>query len=318
MTTLVILGNGFDLDLGLKTSYKDFMYSDECQRLVKNRNNYLINRIYNNLKLQNWIDVESELKSFAREFNDCSADFYNRINIEYKQLTDALHCYLNRIQHEAKAEEPDCLLANSHAGKLLKIICESPDDYEIISFNYTDLNELAHKLKMLPDDKQLSVFNVHGTLSHKNIILGFEDSAENIDTFSFMIKTFNNHYSGRSFRKKLSEHKEIILFGLSMGKIDYPYFSKFFKELSSEDLPAEKSVRLFIITANEDSKLQIFKQLRVMNDNRTDILFDQNEINTICTQDYNSQVRFHHYMMGIKARHVAEKIFGFRQVDVKI
>lgn len=44
MKTVVIIGNGFDLDLGLKTSYRDFVMSQECKKLRHgNRNNLLFN-----------------------------------------------------------------------------------------------------------------------------------------------------------------------------------------------------------------------------------------------------------------------------------
>lgn len=51
MKKIIILGNGFDLNLGLKTSYKQFMNSNYFDKLVRKKNNYLINRIFNNYML---------------------------------------------------------------------------------------------------------------------------------------------------------------------------------------------------------------------------------------------------------------------------
>ena len=76
---LVIIGNGFDLDLGQKTSYKDFMLS----RIFDNyrENSHLESTQYGHLNLfdylqdrfdgndKQWIDVEIELREFAKSIN---------------------------------------------------------------------------------------------------------------------------------------------------------------------------------------------------------------------------------------------------------
>ena len=74
---LLILGNGFDLSLGLKTSYANFIESDLFQKKVaiKHYPNAKIDlhdkNIHNYLTLQkrmkNWIDVEMELKKYASQ-----------------------------------------------------------------------------------------------------------------------------------------------------------------------------------------------------------------------------------------------------------
>lgn len=74
---LLILGNGFDLSLKLKTSYSSFIESDLFQKRVaikrypnaridlhdKNIHNYLTLQ----KKLKNWIDVELELKNYSSQ-----------------------------------------------------------------------------------------------------------------------------------------------------------------------------------------------------------------------------------------------------------
>lgn len=58
----LIIGNGFDLSLGLSTSYMDFVNSDEFQILL-NMQNQLAIYLKVNAELQNWIDIENELKA---------------------------------------------------------------------------------------------------------------------------------------------------------------------------------------------------------------------------------------------------------------
>lgn len=59
----LIIGNGFDLSLGLSTSYMDFVNSDEFQILL-NMQNQLAIYLKVNAELQNWIDIENELKLY--------------------------------------------------------------------------------------------------------------------------------------------------------------------------------------------------------------------------------------------------------------
>ena len=65
---VLILGNGFDLDLGLKTSYKDFWESDFCPKdypapLI----HHLNQRWPDNLEAVKWYDLENELLNYYNE-----------------------------------------------------------------------------------------------------------------------------------------------------------------------------------------------------------------------------------------------------------
>ena len=62
---LLILGNGFDLNLGLKTSYADFIkdtfdINKECEDDLCN---YMVEVFKEGDK--NWIDIENELKEYS-------------------------------------------------------------------------------------------------------------------------------------------------------------------------------------------------------------------------------------------------------------
>ena len=62
---VLILGNGFDLDLGLKTSYKDFWESEFCPKdypapLI----HHLNQRWPDNLDAVKWYDLENELLNY--------------------------------------------------------------------------------------------------------------------------------------------------------------------------------------------------------------------------------------------------------------
>lgn len=61
---LLIIGNGFDLSLNLKTSYSDFINSRHFLEYGY-RNEELHKHLYDKHEIQNWIDVELELKKYA-------------------------------------------------------------------------------------------------------------------------------------------------------------------------------------------------------------------------------------------------------------
>ena len=64
---VLILGNGFDLDLGLKTSYKDFWESEYCPKdypapIIKH-----LNSLNDDLSRIRWCDLENELLKYVKE-----------------------------------------------------------------------------------------------------------------------------------------------------------------------------------------------------------------------------------------------------------
>lgn len=79
---VLILGNGFDLDLGLKTSYKDFWESEFCPRnypapLIRHLNG----KWGDNLESVRWYDLENELHEYA--LNGDKTDVVNEAERSY-------------------------------------------------------------------------------------------------------------------------------------------------------------------------------------------------------------------------------------------
>ncbi len=285
---ILILGNGFDLDLGLPTSYRNFVESLECKILASSQDNYLVKRLINSYVVQGWVDVEEELKTFAKEKNGKSGSDVYRFKSDYVELVSQLRRYLLRV-----TGQPQNINAYSTSALLLNVIDKFPYDFKIFSFNYTNLNNLKETLQL---KNTIRYTHVHGSIDDNTLILGFEDSAESIDDYSFMIKTFNPDYSSHHLRQSLSQANEVIFFGHSLGSTDYHYFAQFFKEKSKAGLKLEDSVRISFITANHESHISILNQLRKMNDANTNLLFDQNDIEFYYTSDYRKRYRIFHLM----------------------
>ena len=72
---VLILGNGFDLGLGLKTSYKDFWESEYCPKdypapLIR----YLNETLGKGIENVRWYDLENELYNYYRQIAEGSRD----------------------------------------------------------------------------------------------------------------------------------------------------------------------------------------------------------------------------------------------------
>lgn len=61
-STLLIVGNGFDLNLGLKTSYANFIESEQFAKIC-NSNNFA-KYLKNQNSIQRWVDIENEIPQY--------------------------------------------------------------------------------------------------------------------------------------------------------------------------------------------------------------------------------------------------------------
>ena len=98
-----------------------------------------------------------------------------------------------------------------------------------------------------------------------------------------MYKTFSPHYSSHEILFDLLDADEVIFFGHSLGQVDYHYFQRFFQQQCRSDMHRSDGKRITIFTYDAASRLSILKQLRNMNEKRTDLLFNQNELNIFMT-----------------------------------
>ena len=67
MDRLYIIGNGFDIDLGMDTRYSDFLGSTKFKefaedRLVTDFANYLLNQ-----NREYWVDMETAIKNYVND-----------------------------------------------------------------------------------------------------------------------------------------------------------------------------------------------------------------------------------------------------------
>ncbi len=96
MTNLYIIGNGFDLDLGLKTSYSDFIGSDEFKELIKPASDCSFAKYLDEKRKENykWMDIENELKIYINNIYEKNGTSFR---MEFDLLKKSLSAYLNRV-----------------------------------------------------------------------------------------------------------------------------------------------------------------------------------------------------------------------------
>lgn len=215
--TCIVIGNGFDINLGLPTSYKDFVQSTHFDDMVK-RGNELAKHLKSKFDLQNWIDIENELKSYSLEKSDASFKF------NYQLLTFALINYLEKLDYSL-------MKRTSAAYRLIESISESCDSFNILDFNYTKSTEILLQNNYVDDEViKSSLIKVHGEAAKNDIIFGVEDSASIKPEHVFLRKAFPRHYKALNLRSMFEKANRIIFFGHSLGETDHTYFQNLFRD----------------------------------------------------------------------------------------
>lgn len=87
MKKILILGNGFDLDLGRKTSYKSFYESEFCPKdypapLIKHLNE----KWYNNLESVKWYDLENEILNYYEKIEHKEITGYDLYDVNERKI----------------------------------------------------------------------------------------------------------------------------------------------------------------------------------------------------------------------------------------
>lgn len=252
MSTLYIVGNGFDLYHKLKSSYADF------HRYVEETDNELADILENFFDLHHtdqylWKDFENDLARFDHEsyFDsyceiDVMAESFRRSDVfglvdelaeESENLVtrvrEAFTCWIESIENpDEELLKP--LMIHLSAGALF------------LNFNYTDTLETVYQV---PKNLILYIHNNANDYSSGELIFGHSEASDGVDDstfdengeptrtmftdaqnaarspfYAFQKDTAAVLETHREFFEKFRQLKKIIILGHSLGEVDWPYF----------------------------------------------------------------------------------------------
>lgn len=287
--TVLINGNGFDVNLGLKSGYSDFIKEEEWGQICSFVNSrfdaryqtvsllmHLIKATKDSLL---WFDIENEIHKFIKQYphsNEVARTFSGFIEQEFIMVKNALYNYLKRI---SKIFSPD---TDNWSYILLKKLQESSKDYKVFTFNYTNCFDLCG----LPEG---NCIYIHGNIKDKDIVLGCEELRyEHLpDAFSFLLKS-NMINRTNNIIEELYDAYEVIFFGHSLNEFDFFYFDEFFSRVSS---PIEHPLYLTFITRNKETELEIRNNIRKQNIQVHNLFKSNIHTNFIHTEAESTDIR---------------------------
>lgn len=280
MNCVIILGNGFDINLGWDTRYKTFYRNHNGWVTFKTDEDdlfqYVIKEVW-----KNWFDFEQTLYKYVqhRFQKPAPAEIVTRDLTDYNALKSEL---MKFISDAAKGE----INVESHAYRLLEAYVESRKGRfsllgynKLYSFNYTPLLDVFHKID---PTVRVTYTPVHGRTVDESIIFGFHDAPNVPREYRFLQKSMDVNYKSSDMVKESLKADTIVFFGLSLGYIDGVYFKNLFNQLSNQTNPQMINKHIFFITKDMNSEEDCKNNLLDMGIN-LQLLYNTNEVHFIYT-----------------------------------
>lgn len=268
---VLVIGNGFDLDMGYRTSYSHFVDSPEFKYLIDSSQanpvefmegvdedkltrvpNGMASYVMEQKEHNDWVDLEECIREYG-EKSAVSAENKERLRKELFSIRYMLYHYLARVVNY-QFENRDPYFKNRIAYKLLEGIVNENVSCEIWDFNYTFTCEMVlERLKV--DSKTINehLHYIHGQLIKENdyerwpIVLGSNSTEQLQQVCPSAIKSNTRGYFDNcsALKTDVQKAETIVFMGYSMGSTDRPYFS--------EMLKSEKLKSVVVITKSEAS-----------------------------------------------------------------
>lgn len=263
MNILFILGNGFDINLGLKTRYSDFYEYYQTQE----SKNLSITKLKENISkdLKNWADLELALGKYTlnisslEEFDVVFEDIGEKLS-EYLQQQEDLFDFskvdLKKIYKYLAFPERTLLAADEeYINDFKNKWANSQWSVNIFTLNYTRIIE-----RLIEEEKTpLAIGNhhqnhaiylhktehIHGYLDNR-MIIGVDDISqisnssfhENQDILEAIIKSNCNqaqkHNVEKLFKNQILSSNLICIFGSSIGDTDKVWWKSVGEQLKKD------------------------------------------------------------------------------------
>ena len=269
---LLVIGNGFDLNLGLKTTYRDFVDSSFFKRMYvkrmqekRKKNNIqpsLIDYLYGKKFYERWYDIEQALLEYVSKRPD--GTFVNNVEEDkkdYELVCNALIEYFVSIIKSLSIGVKK-RMQKLPAGQLIRELSSYRNI--VYTFNYTPIDDVLEAISAVKVHGEIGKETIDkGIINKSQIILGIEtnDIGSIAPNYTFLLKSNNSAFRSSQIALDLLQSKNVIFFGHSLNQMDFGYFDDYFKMLASN---VDKERTLTIITKDESSRVTILDNIRKM------------------------------------------------------
>lgn len=277
---MLVIGNGFDLNLGLHTTYRDFVNSYTFKKIYVKRTKEkcskreavpsILDYLYGKKFIEKWYDIEQALLEYVSPKPDGS--FVNNVKDDkkdYELICKALIRYLAGLfVNGAINIDQFNEMKKSAAGQILKVVKSKRNI--LYSFNYTPINIIT-KIATYIDESKVPIVRPHGEITDESIIkakvednsiiLGIETNNINsiAPDYSFLLKSNNPAYKSTHIASDLLQTRNVIIFGHSLNQMDFGYFREYFEYLTQN---TDRNRQLTIITKDNKSRVSLLDNLR--------------------------------------------------------
>lgn len=278
MSKVLVVGNGFDIALGLYSRYSDFVnarsniehafwpFRDKPSGEFAKESLYAHFYDYFNSHKDEigkilWIDIEGELLKYAKSKinKTINPKLAKKDERDFNQLKMMLQAFIGRLMSLGRNE------ANQHFIRLMNAIKTNGGFDKAYSFNYTDLHYELINFLGFAENQLPSVTNIHGKPDKEDyfkIVLGINEDLKIPQEYHFLFKSKQILTSDLAY--DMAHADEIMFYGLSLGEIDFPYFESFFHYINSQPIVSPKK-HITIFTFGKDSVMAIEKSIHNMN-----------------------------------------------------
>ena len=259
--SIIILGNGFDVALGIETRYSQFYEKSKELREFARNGNTLCQHILDHIKSDLWSDLESGLYQYSKlitqQYGEGNQEQAVKLEKEFNELRTALFDYLKTV-----AQEP------AEVIQQMPVIGLNLEWHELmpqfLTFNYSinTANTASKNDRYIfnADDsinENRFVYqhgSIYDTQAYKNrnpeeIVVGIDSTIQQIEPLhSFLYKTQQRLHDIESTLRIIRDKSFYVVYGCSVGDSDATYFREIFSQTQQG--------KIFLIYGYGDNAIQ--------------------------------------------------------------
>lgn len=331
MDLLFIIGNGFDLSCGAKTSYLD-VYKEYVK---EPSNSEVVSQFKKAIKgdINKWSDFEITMGQYAcnlnneSEFIECVRDFSVFLNRYLKKINDS---YIEEFKMPGMLADLDeeiwklfndfyIGITNDTKHEMNARGANKPETISVISFNYTTIFDNIIGDSLFSVGNPEPIIHVHGTLE-EGIVMGV-DSIDYIDseyTLSgvgercFIKPKLNEAFDKRRVERayfKIDKANVICVFGAELGESDLNWRNKIISWLGERK---DNILFVFLHESNSPDGMTLDQKIENEQKERRDLM-EKWQID----DEYFNQIRIQCRKDVINPRSVIEVREGIMRKDTQ-